>query len=92
MTEPVTVTGPRFSINAGSPFGDIDVQVVDDMQVPAGFGFDGCHGLRHDDLTCFEITWGDEHRDLSQFAGRQVRLHIRASNATSLYSYRFADS
>ena len=92
MTEPVTVSAAKLYLNATILFGEVKVRVVDDYSVPEGFDLDDCNGLDHDDLTSFEITWGDQRRDLSQFAGRKVRLHIKASNATSLYSYRFADS
>ena len=92
MTEPVTVSGKKLYLNATTLFGEVNVRVVDDYSVPEGFDLDDCNGLDHDDLTGFEITWGDERRDLSQFAGRQVRLHISATNATSLFSYRFSDS
>ena len=92
MTEPVTVGGAKLFLNATALFGDVRVRVVDDYTVPEGFEFDDCNGLDHDDLTSCEITWGADRRDLSQFAGRQVRLHIRSSNATSLFSYRFTDS
>lgn len=92
MTEPVTVSGKKLYLNATSLFGKVTVRIVDDIDVPEGYDLDDCNGLDRGDSTSREITWGDECRDLSQFAGRKVRLHIRASNATSLFSYRFADS
>jgi hypothetical protein len=57
--------------------------------VPEGYDFDACNGLERGDEISQTITWGDEKRDLSPFVGKRVRLHLRADNATSFFSYRF---
>ena len=88
MTEPITITGSRLALNASSPFGTVDVQVVDDTNIPPGFTFDDCNGLRNQDHTAFQVTWGEAQQDLTPFLGEKVRLHMRAGNATSLFSYR----
>ena len=96
MTEPVAVSGPRLFLNAavfgtkmGAELGSVRVRVVVDIEVPEEFTFETCNGLVRDDQTAFEITWGPDRKNLSHFAGQEVRLHIHADSPTSLYSYRF---
>jgi hypothetical protein len=91
MSEPVKITGPRLFINATCLFGRVRVRLIDDISVPEGFDFDSCNGLDCGDETNWEICWGTEQRNLSAFIGKKIRLHIRADNATSLYSYRTGD-
>ncbi len=89
MTEPIEVTGPGLAINAICLFGELQVRVIDDYSVPEGYDFAECNGLERGDEISQTITWGDEKRDLSPFVGKRVRLHLRADNATSFFSYRF---
>ena len=91
MTEPVTVSGPKLFLNATCEFGRVRVRVIDDFSVAEGYDFDDCQGLERADEVSFEITYGEEGKDLTQFVNRQVRLHIEAENAASLYSYRFGN-
>ena len=91
MTEPILVTGPRLYLNAAAPFAQVLVRVIDDMEEAPGFSFEACNGLVRGDEVSREITWGEERRDLSRFAGRRIRLHIRSDNAASLYSYRMGE-
>ena len=90
MTEPVEVTGPRLSVNAICLFGRLQIRVIDDVSVPEGYDFADCNALERGDDTDCPITWGDEHKDLSPFVGKKIRLHIQADNATSFFSYRFS--
>ena len=92
MTEPVEVTGPKLYLNALSYFGGVRIRVIEDVSVPSGYSFEECNGLERGDETEFEITWGEERRDLTSLVGRKVRLHIQADNATSLFSYRFGEA
>ena len=89
MSEPVTVTGSKLFLNATCLFGRVRVRVIDDFAAPEGYDLDLCNGLENTDRTGCPITWGADGKDLTPFVGRQVRLHIEADNATSLYSYRF---
>jgi len=91
MTEPVTVSAPKLFLNATCEFGRVRVRVIDDFSVAEGYDFDDCQGLERADEVSFEITYGKEGKDLSPFVNRQVRLHIEAENAASLYSYRFGN-
>ncbi len=88
MTEPIEVTGPRLAVNATSLFGRVQMRVIDDISIPAGYDFESCNALDHGDETDCEMTWGEDKRDLTPFVGKKIRLHIQATNATSLYSYR----
>ena len=96
MTEPVRVEAPRLYVNASvfgtkrsAENGRIRARVVCDTQVPEGFSIEDCNGLVRDDQTDFELTWGEERRNLSEFKGGKVRLHIQADAPANLYSYRF---
>jgi hypothetical protein len=91
MTEPILVTAPRLYLNAAAPFARVLVRVIDDMEEAPGFSFEACNGLIRGDEVSWEITWGEEGRDLSRFAGRRIRLHIQSDNAASLYSYRMGE-
>ena len=91
MTEPIEVVGPRLGVNATCLFGNLQVRVIAEASVPEGFDFDSCNGLARGDETDCEITWGQERRDLTPFVGREIRLHFRVDNATSLYAYRTGD-
>ena len=92
MTEPILVSGPRLSVNALVLFGQLRLRVVDGMEVPGGYSMEECNGLVRGDSTDFEITWGEERRDLAPFVGRKIRLHMQADNAASLYAYRIGSS
>jgi hypothetical protein len=88
MTESIKVTGPKLSVNATVLFGELRVRVIDDVEVPEGYSMEECNGLVRDDSVDAPITWGSEHRDLTPFVGRKIRLHVQTDNATSLFSYR----
>ncbi len=96
MTEPVRVEAPRLFLNASvfdtkksSENGRIRVRVVCDAEVPEGFELEDCNGLKRDDQTDFEISWGPGRADLTRFVGTEVRLHFQADGPGVLYSYRF---
>lgn len=90
MTEPVRADGTRLLVNAAVSFGRLDVRLIRGEAVVAGYAFQDCDGAQGDDRTDFEITWGQGQRDLASLRGQEVRLHLRADNAASLYAYRFA--
>lgn len=90
MTEPVRVDGSRLLVNAAVTFGRLDVRLIRDEAVAAGYAFEDCDGAQRDDRTDFEITWGQGQRDPAALSGQVVRPHLRADNAASLYAYRFA--
>ena len=93
MTEPIEVTGPRLYLNAISYFGRVRLRVIEDgVSIPDGYSFEECNGLERGDETDFEVTWGKDGKNLFPFVGKKIRLHIRADNATSLFSYRFGAS
>ena len=88
MTEPILVRGPRLALNALVLFGRLRLRIIDGLEVPRGYSLEECNGMVRDDSTDFEVTWGEERRDLTPFIGSKIRLHLQADNAASLYSYR----
>ena len=92
MTEPVEVLSPKLYLNALSLFGRVRIRVIEEVSVPSGYSLEECNGLERGDETDFEITWGEDRKDLSPFVGKKIRLHIQTDNATSLFSYRFGNS
>lgn len=91
LTELITYEGNFLRLNfATSAAGDIRVELQDERGLPLpGFALEDSEPLFGDSVDR-EVTW-NEHPDLTQYAGKPVRLRFALRDA-ELFAYRFTDS
>ena len=86
VTKPITFAGSKLSLNIASKSGT-RIQVQDQGGKPLpGFALDDCKPIAGDFIE-HVVRWRSA-ADLSQHAGRPVRLRVVMNNA-DLYSIRF---
>ena len=90
LTRPLVFAGRRLEINyATSAAGTMLFALCDEAgEAFEGFSFDDSEMLYGNELAHI-VTWRGVVSDLSQFAGRPVRLRVRLQDA-DLYAIRFA--
>ena len=86
VTRPMFADGPELTLNVEAPYGEVQVQIMDELGEPLdGFRYEECASFTGDSL-----RWSPEWRDGRRFGavgGRFVRIGVRMLN-TRLYAVR----
>ena len=88
ITRPFLTRGKELRVNARANFGKLQVEVIDQQDVPiAGFTRDDCETVHADSCNC-TVRWKD-NATLEQLQGRPIRLKFYLQNVR-FYSYWIA--